>query len=658
MKKVCVILILCLQAQYIWAQEQKSLEQQATIYYLQHDYARAANLYKRLAQKKKVKIKTLERLADCYRQTNAYTDAAGWYGKLVTMPDTKPEDGLYYGDMLKSLGRYEEAKTAYTQYAQKNNQPQQVANRIAGCDAAMQWIQHPTRDDIRNVTRLNTTKSDWGATWYPKGIVFMSDSLLRDQLAHGSEVDKNKYGRTNYSYYKLYLADSSNYGNVYLSDLSATFNQYRYHVGPVTFDKGYQTAWFTVTDPDRRIAVQKEKIEKVVISGSRRLELYSSRKDSSGKWMQPTAFAYNQPDKYSVGHAALSKDGSILYFASDMPGGQGGTDIWYSERQTDGNWGTPQNCGPAINTSEEEEFPTIAPDGNLYFSSKGLVGMGGFDIFKANGSKAQWSTPENLHYPMNTSGDDFYFVSREDGSGYLSSNRTGGKGDDDIYAWHAPETPSLTPITPPALQIPFEGTVCPRYYGACIYLYNRQRGIGWCFMADPGRTISIMLETETDYVIRITPNGNRAKDSIEFNTRGLKGPDVLKKDICPENKMKAGAVFIIKNLYYDFNKSNIRPDAALVLDSLAEVLRSHPTVKIELGAHTDSRGSNKYNLQLSQQRANAAVKYLVGRGISRNRLVAKGYGATQLLNRCRKGVACSEEEQQENRRTAIKVLRE
>lgn len=540
MMKTVGIIFCCLLARYVCAQEQRSVAQQATIYYLQRDYAKAANLYKRMAKKKKVSIKNLERLAECYRQMNDYTNAAEWYGKLVAMPDADPIDELYYGDMLKSLGKYDAAKTAFQQYARKANQGRQVENRIAGCDAAVQWMQQPTRDDVRNVARLNTAKSDWGATWYPNGIVFMSDSLFRNQLAPGSKVNKNNYGRTNAPYYKLYLADSSKYGNVYLSDLSSVFNQYRYHVGPVVFDNGYRTAWFTVTEPDRRIATVKEKIEKVTISGNRRLELYVSKKESNGKWTQPTAFAYNKPAEYSVGHAALSKDGNILYFASDMPGGLGATDIWYSERQTDGSWGMPRNCGPIINTTDEEEFPTIGADGNLYYSSKGLVGMGGFDIFQSTGSKAQWTTPVNMRYPVNTSGDDFYFVSREDGSGYLSSNRLGGKGDDDIYSWHAPQRMDIIPLARPALEIPFEGTVCPLYYDACIYLYNRQRNIGWCFIATPGRTITMMLEKETDYVIRITPAGNQPKDSIEFNTRGLKGPDVLKKEICPENKIKKG----------------------------------------------------------------------------------------------------------------------
>lgn len=265
--------------------------------------------------------------------------------------------------------------------------------------------------------------------------------------------------------------------------------------------------------------------------GYRRLELFAAEKDKDGKWGKPVPFPYNKPDQYSLGHAALSNDGNTLYFASDMPGGVGGTDIWYSDKQGDGKWGTPVNCGPAINSPEEEEFPTIAPDGSLYFSSKGWTGMGGFDIFHATGSKTQWSTPENLRYPTNSPEDDFYFVAGNNGNTYFASNRPGGKGSDDIYSITSPEIYTLTKV-PVALVIPFTGTVCPSLNDACIYIFNKQRGIGWCFLGSPGREINLMLEKDTDYEIRVT-YPNMRQQMIPFNTRGMTDGQALKMDICP-----------------------------------------------------------------------------------------------------------------------------
>lgn len=530
MKKYAGIILLILSVQFLQAQEQLTLEQQAAIYYNKYDYARAASLYERIAAKKKEKTKTLvlERLASSYRYINEYAASANWYAKLLTRSDAPPDARIYEGDMLKSLGKYDAAKAAYTQYAQTGN-AERVKNRIAGCDAAQQWMQSPTPVSIRNVERLNTEGADWGATPYPGGVVFVSDSLYRHQLDNGSRFNRNLYGRTRTDFQNLYIGDTANYGNVYIKDFSPTFNHSRYHVGPAAFDKDFRTAYVTMTDFDRRIpAVKEDKVK----YGYRRLELFSSQKDANGKWGELTAFPYNKPDEYSVGHAVLSNDGNTLYFAANMPGGQGSTDIWYSEKQGDGKWGPPVNCGPSINTVEEEEFPTIAPDGSLYFSSKGWVGMGGFDIFHTTGSKTQWSTPENLRYPTNSAGDDFYFVASAGGDTYFASNRPGGKGSDDIYSITTPAIYTLTSV-PPGLVIPFTGTVCPSLADVCIYIYNKQRQVGWCFIGQPGREINLTLEKDTDYEIRIHYPGNRVK-TIEFNTRGMKDGETLSKDICPD----------------------------------------------------------------------------------------------------------------------------
>lgn len=539
MKKIWIFALANLLAVSVSAQEQKSISQQAEIFYHKYEYARAANLYERLAKKKHPKLIFLQRLATCYRMVNNYEAAAKWYAVVLEKGDTVPETRLYYADMLKSQGKYAEAKTAYAAAAQQSNsQAALIANRIAGCDAAVQWMNSPSVETVRDVPRLNTTLSDWGATWYPNGIVFMSDSLRKDLLLPGSKVDKNLYGRNNHPFYKLYLADTVNYGNVYLFDLSTAFNSYRYHVGPVAFDAGFNTAWFTVTEADKRIDGEKERFPHgLVIRGNRRLELMVSHRDSSGHWQPAESFAYNKSSEYSIGHAALSPDGNILYFTSDMPGGQGGTDIWFSELQPNGSWGTPQNAGSVINTVDDEAFPAIAKDGTLYYSSKGGIGMGGFDIFAATGSKNQWSQPNNMRFPLNSPGDDFFFVRNGNGQGYFASNRQGGMGDDDIYSWSSPNTTTIETLKPfvPGLQIPFTANVCPRYRRSCIYLYNKKRGIGWCYSAESG-SFTATLEPDTEYVIRITTGNNTS--SVEFNTNGMNSSNTIEKEICPDSGIK------------------------------------------------------------------------------------------------------------------------
>jgi len=657
MRRITVLLIIFFASQVARAQEQQPLLKQADILYDKYEYAHAASMYKRVAMKKKDKVSTalLVKLADCYRQTNNYPEAVEWYSRLLTRSDAPPESRLFYADALKSLGRYVEAKAAYTQYLQSNPQAPLVQQRIAGCDSAVIWIQEPVDVSISNLQRLNTSHSDWGATRIPGGIVYMSDTLMKNKLKPGSRFNRNDYGRTNRPYYTLYVADTGSYGNVFIDDFSPAFNKSRYHVGPVAFDKTFNTAYVTFTFPDKKMPAQKSATRPRIKYGYRRLELFTSQRDATGNWSEPKPFQYNRPDQYSMGHAALSTDGSLLYFASDMPGGSGGTDIWYCEKLSDGNWAAPVNCGPVINTADDEEFPTIGPDGVLYFSSKGHTGMGGFDMFRSDGSKAQWSVPQNLRYPYNSPADDFYYMNYGDTGGYFASNRGGGYGSDDIYAVYEMET--VHRYVPPALTIPFTGKVCPPLSGACIYIYNRQRDMGWCFNGDPNNDIHLTLEKETDYVIRIVVNGARV-DSIEFNTRGMRDGETIEKIICRDKPLKAGTKFVLQNFNYDFNKWNIRPDAALVLDSLANILRAHPTMQVRLVAYTDSRGSSAYNLQLSRKRAAAAVAYLVRHGISKQRISSAGRGDANLLNHCKKGVSCTDAEHEVNRRTEVEILKE
>lgn len=515
-----------------WGQEQKPIRRLADEHYMRYEFARAAVLYNDIAKRKKSRVspEVLERLADSYRRSNRYELASEWYAKVVANPNAAPVNWLYYGDMLKSLGRYDEAKTQYQQYAQKSGSQDTVQERIAGCDSAKLWLASPTNHQLENMAPLNSGYADWGGVYARNNsILFTSDTLRRKDLHDESKLNKDHYGWTLQDYGRLYAADTLKNGEIRVRDLSHILNRYKYHVGPLAFTKSYDTVVFTVTDPDKTVI---EKIKHWPVYGTRRLVMYRAIRKNNA-WQTAKPFPYNKPDQYSVGHAAYNLDNSILYFASDMPGGKGGTDIWYCERQPGGELGPPQNCGDGINTAEDELFPTIDESGNLYFASKGHAGMGGFDIFMTQGEKSSWKAPENLHSPRNSSGDDFYYVTRGDRA-VLSSNRIGGKGDDDIYTMQVepPLQPGIVPV--PLLQIKLEGNVCPNFVSSCIYLYNKQRNIGWCFMPASGQ-FTAMLEAETDYVIRVYAGG-ALRESIEFSTRGVQGSTTIEKSICPGQK--------------------------------------------------------------------------------------------------------------------------
>lgn len=578
----------------LYAQEQRSVLNMAAEHYARMEYALAAPLYEKLARNKKADIVLLEKLAGCYRETNAYEQAANWYANITERADAQPEDWLYYGDMLKSQGKYTEAKAAYTQYENKSGHP--VRNRIAGCDSALVWLAAPSPAyRVTNRRDINTSFSEWGAVGLPGNlVVFTSDSLRYTVLDANSNINPRYEGRSNTPYQKLYVSDSvtAHPGVSFIHGFAPALNRYKYHIGPVAFSAGFDTAWITLTNPDKpdykRERVFNRKEYRTVYYGVRRLQLMMSVRGRDGRWTQPVPFAYNKTGAYSVGHAAPGRDGQVLYFVSDMPGGYGKTDIWYCERQADGSWGQPYNCGPGINTAEEEAFPTTAQDGMLYFSSKGLTGMGGFDIFRAEGSRAQWSSVQNLKSPVNSPADDFYYTASGESGGFFSSNRPGGAGADDIYAFTVTPAPRSLPVLP----VLAENTT---------------------------RTAEDKTNTHT------SPNNN------------------------PPQPQAAGTEkqrsFI---LYFDFDQTNLTTRAFAVLNEVTAALRADPRLHIVLSGHTDSKGSDAFNMALSQRRAKVVYDYLKSRGINAARMQTTWYGKTRPAS----------SEDWKNRRTEIILYRE
>ena len=625
------------------SQEQPSLRDRADELYRQYEYANAAKLYTRLVDTKKPRLQDLQRLAESYWQMNDYESAENWYARVVQQEEATADNLLRYGQVLKVNGKYAEAKRQLEAYAAKTGNLSSVAQQIAGCDSALHWMANPTVHRLRNEAAVNTANSEFSA--FPSG----GEVYYAGEPASTSAA--NTYGWTGNAFLRVYAAPLAAAGTLGDPTLASTgFNDAKYHVGPVAASKDGNTLYVTRTHTSKDAALQKE-------AGNRYrtnpLELYIYRK-ADGAW-EAEPFAYNDVKAYSVGHAALSIDDNVLYFVSDMPGGHGGTDIWFSERQADNSWGRPVNAGPTVNTTGDELFPSIAPDGTLYYSTDGLAGMGGLDVFKSTGGKAQWSTPQNLRYPVNSAADDFaYLVYDEDETGYrgfLSSDRRGGKGGDDIYSFSYEK---------PKIIIILKGTTSDKSTGerlaaTSVTLYDGVREIVAKKNSSATGTFEFVLERNQDYTVLGQKEGYHA-DSAKVNTQGITNADTLEVALLLEPVFQVGQTFELENIYYDFDKHNIRPDAAAILDELVRTLRDNPTLKIELSSHTDSRGSNAYNEALSQRRAQSAVDYLVSRGIARDRMVAKGYGETRLVNRCADGVPCSRAEHQANRRTEVTVL--
>jgi outer membrane protein OmpA-like peptidoglycan-associated protein len=334
-----------------------------------------------------------------------------------------------------------------------------------------------------------------------------------------------------------------------------------------------------------------------------------------------------------------------------MPGGIGGTDIWMCKKE--GNaWSQAVNLGPVVNTVENEMFPGIRSDGKLFFASEGHPGYGSLDIFQTSNANGNWTTPVNMQLPINSSYDDFAitFIDKQDG-GFFSSNRPGGEGSDDIYAFRVKEKPVLPAYISGLVK---DKTTMQPIAGATVFLHFPTSGKIKVLKTDSnGRYKTVVSKPEKYTVKAMMPN--YIADCMPFLLELLE-PGTTKmapRDLLLD-KLVINKTFRIDNIYYDFDKYNIREDAKPELDKLVRIMNEN-AISVELGSHTDCRGTTKYNDKLSQKRAESAVKYIISAGIGKDRITAKGYGESQLVNACADGVDCTPEEHQFNRRTEFKV---
>jgi len=423
----------------------------------------------------------------------------------------------------------------------------------------------------------------------------------------------------------------------------------KYHEAGVAVTKDLKTIYFTANN-------FYEKKYLTDSSGVNNLQMFRASLDIDGKWTEKEKLPFNHVE-YSIGHPALNHDDTKLYFVSDMPGGYGGPDIYVVDINEDGSFGAIRNLGPRINTKGREMFPYIGKDNILYFSSDGHDGYGNLDIYASKIFDNTVSKPLNLGEPVNSVMDDFsYIIDDEKDRGFFSSNRDEGKGDDDIYSF----------LADPGLHI---------HCGQAITVYVRSEASG---EPVPGATIELrdaeekVMETvnagadgsytfantlcDTPYVVFATNKGFLSAEKAVRTANDIDQAALAVNLDLPQqfvsNKVN------INTIYFDFDKYNIRKDAAKELDKVVQVMNEYPELLIEAGSHTDSRGKDKYNQKLSERRAKATVDYIVSKGIDASRITYEGYGETQLVNECSNGVKCSEEQHQLNRRTEFKIANE
>ena len=616
--------------------------EKANKYYEKYDYKFAIDIYEKIMAKKPT-LEIAQKLANCYRFINNTEAAESAYATVLSFPEFEPINYKYYADALKQNSKFDQAKQNYLLYAQNVPEKAEEAGKLANsCDAAKMWSENPEPNvSVENQLAMNSEYSEFSPVKYQSGFVFVSDRWFVQ--SPGQKDKKEVYGWTGNPYLKLYASEGGEVPELKL--LPKPINN-ESHTGPAVFTANGDTVYFS-----RSVADKSKKGKGKVIG--RNFIFYSVKEGN--EWKEPVALPFNSDASFSVQHPALSPDGNILYFASDMPGGQGGTDIYASRKAADGAWGNPVNCGAGVNSTDDEGFPSVKADGKLYFSSKGHVGMGGLDIFSADGAYNDFGTAENLKSPINSPKDDFGILFLNDQSGLISSNRNGGRGLDDIYKFTTTELQANISV------LAVEGQILDKVDGSplgelLVHLINTNTGKQTSVLSDSSGRFRFELEHDQEYIVKGDDKLFFTRQEGQISTYNVKESTTFNVKFELE---RSDAVYLVRlnNIYYDFDKWNIRLDAANEMGRVVNFMNSNADVRIEMRAHTDERGTAAYNLILSQKRAESAIAYLQKNGIGTDRYSALGLGESELLNHCGTGSGCSEAEHQENRRTEFKVVK-
>lgn len=624
---------------------QKNQIEKANKEFDKYSYIDARQIYLKVVDEGYESAEILKNLGDTYYWNSDYDNAAKWYQQAIAKFPTEIESEYYYraAQSLKSVQKYKESDRLMELFAAIAGDSIVIKNFKNDANylesIAFQSKGYYTVEKVL----VNTEFSDFGPSYFGDKLVFASAS-------RSSEEEKVYSSWTGQPFLDLYTADMNSEGK--LSNVEALGGEVNtaYHESSTAFTKDGTTVYFT---RNNFIDGKKGKDKSKTI----RLKLYKATLGGENYWTNIVELPFNSRE-YSVAHPTLSQDEKRLYFSSDMEGTFGMSDLWYVDILGEDSYGEPVNLGPSINTEARESFPFISQANNLYYSTDGRAGLGGYDIYVTpldeNGLPGEIT---NLGEPVNSNQDDFGFIIKEDKRiGYLSSNRDGKQGsvNDDIYV--VEEKCEITIVG--VVTDVDSGVLLP---GAEVSLLdaNNNEVVDKVIVGDDA-SYSFMAACESQYLVRGTKEGYRPEEKVVETpdiTGTIEVPLALKwLDPCPPNDL--GCRLNLQPIYFDFDRYNIRPDAAIELEKIAAAMRLYPELIIKIESHTDSRGNDAYNEALSDKRAKSTLDYLVNnRGIDRSRFTeATGYGEYQLVNQCSNGVECTEEEHQLNRRSMFLIM--
>lgn len=608
-------------------------------------YQNVINYYKSVLEKDPNNSKANYYVAESYRLSNRIKESEPFYAKAKGRDVNRDSVTLYYSQALKANGKYNEAKAQLEDLVVSTKDEDfkgRVQKEIDGLNYIDELSRKQSYYKVKNLDAINTPLSEYSPAYLNGELYFTA-----------SRDDSRIYLATGTPFTKLYKAQTSG-ANVDLSTLAPLperINTPNVNDGCVTFSPDGRIMIFAKGNTGKR-------------KGNPDVDLYMSR-FRNGEWEEPRQININQPDSWES-TPAFGPDGRTLYFSSNRKGGFGGLDIYTARMDSRGRFSRVRNMGPDINTSGNETFPYVSESNKLFIASDGHPGYGMLDMFEIKRANGR-NVVENLGQPMNSTSDDFGIFLFKPDRGFFTSNRDGGKGDDDIYTF-VNEDPNLKVVNyylQGITMTPKKDSTLEVLANTKVTLLDSRGEVMQDFVTgNDGKFFFRVYENE-DYTLVGETDGYLVKRQL-FTTNGKSIPPESLKELVTEvtfdtlmvlDKLEKNKIFVLNNIYFDLDKSDIRADAATELDKLVDLLTDNPEIKIELSSHTDSIASNSYNIQLSQRRAESTVAYLITKGIAPDRLVAKGYGEEKPIARNTNPDGTDNPEgRQRNRRTEFKIL--
>lgn len=630
MKKIYTILLLIAVSTTI-VSAQNSKTKKADNLYDKLAYTDAAQAYQKVLKRGTTDVYVFERLANCYYFINDTKKAEMYYKRVAKSKDANPEAIYNYAQTLKANGKFSDYNTWMKNFARLSPNDTRVKEFMKNPNYIPKIMEDMARYTATNMEDINSEYADFGGIVYGKDFYFAS----------GRNTSRKTYQWNEEPYLEIYKATNVG-GTMKNAELLNGDVNTKYHESNAVISADGKRMYF-----DRNDYFEGDYDKSA--NGINQINLYYAENIDGKGWSGVVSAPFNN-NEYSTGHPALSQDGKTLYFVSDMPGGKGGSDIYMVAINSDGSLGTPKRLGDNINTEGKELFPYLDSNGTLYFSSNGHMGIGGLDVFYAEAQGNGFGAVNNLGNGVNSSADDFaYKYDPTSQSGYVSSNREGGQGSDDIYMVEAVEIPCEVTISVLVINENTNAAVA----GARVDLYDTKGNRLSTKTSNLDGMVSFKAACDQAHEVQgvLADFESNASKVAPANDQKVSATIALKpiEEIIVEDQI------VLNPILFDLDKSNIKAQAAFELDKVVSVMNKYPEMVIEVGAHTDSRATDAYNLTLSEARAQSTVQYIISKGISGKRISGKGFGETQPKVSC--GDTCSEAEHQLNRRSEFTIVK-